>query len=109
MLSLDVRSKRVALLLAGGDGRRLQDLTRSITGTPIPKQYCRLWKGASMLETTISRALLFAPYDRINVIINANHLDLAKDQVRALLESNVIVQPQNRDTGPGVVYALLHM
>jgi mannose-1-phosphate guanylyltransferase len=109
MLGLDVRSNRIALLLAGGDGRRLQDLTRSITGSPIPKQYCRLWKGCSLLETTISRALLFAPYDRIHVVMNANHLDLAADQVRTLQESNIIVQPLNRDTGPGVVYALLHM
>ena len=28
-----------ALVLAGGDGRRLQDLTRRIAGAPIPKQY----------------------------------------------------------------------
>jgi len=104
-----VRSSRVALLLAGGDGTRLRDLTCKIAGSPIPKQYCRLWKGSSLLEATISRARLFAPHDRIHVVINENHLDLAKDQVSILPNSNVFVQPLNRDTGPGMIYALLHI
>jgi mannose-1-phosphate guanylyltransferase len=107
--SPDAQSSRVALLLAGGDGTRLQDLTCKIAGTPIPKQYCRLWKGSSLLETTISRASLFVPHDRIHVVINENHADMAKDQIRALPESNIIVQPLNRDTGPGMIFALLHL
>src|SRR5512143_520246 len=77
-------SNRVALLLAGGDGRRLQELTSEIAGTPIPKQYCRLLQGSSLLEVTISRARLFAPRERINVVVNVDHLDLAKDQVNTL-------------------------
>jgi mannose-1-phosphate guanylyltransferase len=100
-------SNRVALLLAGGDGVRLQELTSRIAGAPIPKQYCRLLQGSSLLEATISRARLFAPRERISVVINENHLALAKDQVNTLTESNIIVQPLNRDTGPGMVYALL--
>jgi mannose-1-phosphate guanylyltransferase len=100
---------RVALLLAGGDGRRLQDLTSEIAGSPIPKQYCRLLHGCSLLEATISRARLFAGRERISVVVNVNHLDLAMDQVGALPESNIIVQPLNRDTGPGMIFALLHL
>ncbi len=102
-------SNRVALLLAGGDGRRLQELTSEIAGSPIPKQYCRLLQGSSLLEATISRARLFAPRERISVVINVDHLDLAKDQVNTLPESNIIVQPLNRDTGPGMIFALLHL
>lgn len=102
-------SNRVALLLAGGDGTRLQELTSEITGAPIPKQYCRLLQGASLLEATISRARLFVPRERISVVVNVDHLDLAKDQVNSLPESNVIVQPLNRDTGPGMVFALLRL
>ena len=30
------------LVLAGGDGTRLQALTRLLAGAPIPKQYCRI-------------------------------------------------------------------
>jgi len=102
-------SNRVALLLAGGDGTRLRDLTIQIAGTPIPKQYCRLLHGTSLLEAAISRTRLLFPLERINVIINEDHIDLAKDQVRTLPASNIFVQPLNRDTGPGMVFALLTM
>ena len=100
-------SNRVALLLAGGDGMRLRDLTSEISGIPIPKQYCRLIQRASLLEAAISRAHLLFPLKRINVVINENHVDLAKDQVVFLPPSNIFVQPLNRDTGPGLVFALL--
>ena len=39
-----------ALVLAGGDGTRLQALTRVIAGAPIPKQYCMVGRVARMLE-----------------------------------------------------------
>ena len=102
-------SNRVALLLAGGDGTRLRELTSEISGIPIPKQYCRLLEGASLLEAAISRAHLLFPLKRINVVINENHRALAKDQVKFLPAANIFVQPLNRDTGPGLVFALLSL
>jgi mannose-1-phosphate guanylyltransferase len=102
-------SNRVALLLAGGDGTRLQELTREIAGVPIPKQYCRLLHGSSLLEATIARAQLFTTRDRINVVVNENHLAFAKEQLRSLPEPNIYVQPMNRDTGPGMIFALMNL
>lgn len=100
---------RAVLLLAGGDGMRLRELTSAIAGEPVPKQYCRLWKGTSLLEASIARARLFAPTERINVVVNRDHLHLARGQVGSLPRENVIVQPLNRDTGPGVLFALFHL
>jgi mannose-1-phosphate guanylyltransferase len=102
-------SNRFALLLAGGDGIRLQELTREITGTPIPKQYCRLWHGSSLLEATLARAQIFCPRERISVIINQDHLSLAMSQLSAIQKSKIFIQPLNRDTGPGIVFALLNL
>ena len=102
-------SDRVALLLAGGDGKRLQELTSEIAGTPIPKQYCRLLHGYSLLEASISRAHLVFPRECINVIVNESHLDLARNQTKTLPNSNIFVQPLNRDTGPGMIFALLKL
>jgi mannose-1-phosphate guanylyltransferase len=101
--------KRVALLLAGGDGMRLQELTRAIAGVPIPKQYCRLLRGISLLEATLSRAQLFTAKEHISVIINRNHMDLAREQLRAVAESNIFVQPLNLDTGPGMLFSLINL
>ena len=38
----------LALLLAGGDGTRLQAFTAQLMGAPIPKQYCPLMHGRSL-------------------------------------------------------------
>jgi mannose-1-phosphate guanylyltransferase len=100
---------RASLLLAGGDGTRLQELTREVAGEPIPKQYCRLLKGSSLLEATLIRAQLFSRLNRINVIVNQSHLTLAREQLKMLPESNIFVQPANRDTGPGLIFALLQL
>jgi mannose-1-phosphate guanylyltransferase len=109
VLNENAPSNRVALLMAGGDGTRLQELTREIAGIPIPKQYCRLLNNSSLLEATLARTRLFAPPDRINVIVNESHGDLAMAQLNTLPSSNIFVQPQNRDTGPGMIFALLHL
>ena len=99
----------LALLLAGGDGTRLQEFTAQLTGVPIPKQYCPLMRGRSLLELTLSRTRYFAPIENTRVIINQNHLGLARDQLQALPESSIFVQPENRDTGPGMIFALMQI
>jgi len=102
-------AKRVALLLAGGDGTRLQELTRRIAGIPIPKQYCRLLHNYSLLEATLCRAHLFAAPERISAVVNQNHGEIAKKQLNCLPAANVFVQPANFDTGPGITFALLRL
>ena len=54
------RERPWALVLAGGDGRRLQGLTRKIAGAPIPKQYCRITGDRSLLEATLARIVPLA-------------------------------------------------
>ncbi len=98
-----------ALILAGGDGTRLRDLTRRISGTPIPKQYCRIDGERSLLESTLDRVAPLAPPERTLAIVNRNHLPLASGQLARLPESNVVVQPANRDTGPGILLSLLDL
>jgi mannose-1-phosphate guanylyltransferase len=100
-------SARWALVLAGGDGTRLQELTRLIAGAPIPKQYCRIQKGHSLLEATVHRIAPLAPPARTLAIVNNDHLRLAREQLTGLPPDNLLVQPYNRDTGPGILFALL--
>jgi mannose-1-phosphate guanylyltransferase len=98
-----------ALVLAGGDGMRLQALTRLIAGVPIPKQYCRLMGERSLLEETLARIPGLVPRARTLAIVNRDHLRLAAAQVAGLPAANVVVQPRNRDTGPGLLLPLLEL
>ena len=103
------RERPWALVLAGGDGRRLEALTRKIAGAPIPKQYCRITGGRSLLEATLARIFPLVPRERTLVIVNRSHLELAVPQLLDVPPRNVIVQPGNRDTGPGIVFGLLDL
>ncbi len=98
-----------ALVLAGGDGTRLQGLTRTIAGTPIPKQYCRLLGNHSLLEVTLLRTRHLAPRTRTVVVVNRNHLGIARDHLHRVLPDNLLIQPRNCDTGPGMLFSLLHL
>jgi mannose-1-phosphate guanylyltransferase len=96
-----------ALVLAGGDGMRLRALTRALTGRPVPKQYCRITGDCSLLEATLARIAPLVPRARTLVIVNRDHLAFAARQLRSLPPDNVIVQPRNCDTGPGMLLSLL--
>src|SRR6058998_1977376 len=77
----DPRERPWALVLAGGDGRRLEGLTRKIAGAPIPKQYCRIAGDRSLLEETLARIFPLVPRERTLVVVNRSHLELALPQL----------------------------
>ena len=97
------------LVLAGGDGARLRDLTTLIAGAPIPKQYCRIDGDRSLLEATLVRIAPVAPPSRTLAIVNHSHVPLAYEQLAPLPPENILVQPANRETGPGILYPLLSL
>ncbi len=100
---------RWAIVLAGGDGTRLQELTKGITGEPVPKQYCRLLGSRSLLEMTLDRIRPFAAPKQTMVVITQHHLPWAGEQLAPVSPAHIFIQPVNRDTGPGVLLPLLHL
>src|SRR5947209_9941159 len=70
---------RWALILAGGDGRRLRPLTRQIAGDDRPKQFCPVLGGETLLEQTRRRVAALAPSERVLVVdrkstrLNSSH------------------------------------
>ena len=98
-----------AIVLAGGDGRRLSALTTSLSGVAVPKQYCSLWGGSSLLEDALVRAAAIAPLGRICTVVAASHRRWWSTTLAQQPGENIIVQPQNRGTGVGILLALLHV
>lgn len=98
-----------ALILAGGDGWRLQPLTETITGWPRPKQFCPLIDGETLLDRTRRRADLLVREDRQVVVVTRKHEAHYGHLREDLAPGRLVVQPANRGTGPGIVYPLLRI
>ncbi|HKC17490.1 MAG TPA: sugar phosphate nucleotidyltransferase [Steroidobacteraceae bacterium] len=98
-----------ALVLAGGDGTRLSDLTIRADGGPVPKQYCSLRGGPSLLEETLRRAANVALPEHISLIVAAQHRRWWSPAQLSLPASRVVVQPRNRGTANGILLQMLHV
>jgi mannose-1-phosphate guanylyltransferase len=98
-----------AIVLAAGEGSRLQCLTRNAAGVAIPKQFCSLRGGASLLHEALRRAESVCDRERICVVVAAHHRPWWAPVLAWLPRRNVIVQPRNRGTGNGILLPLLHI
>jgi mannose-1-phosphate guanylyltransferase len=98
-----------ALVLAAGDGTRLRDLTMRADGGPVPKQYCSLRGGPSLLEETLRRAAHVAMPEHISLIVAAQHRRWWPPAQWSLPASRVVVQPRNRGTANGILLQILHV
>jgi len=103
------RSSIWGLVLAAGDGKRLESLTTACGGTAIPKQYCSLRPGPSLLQDALRRALALTTPQRTCVVVAAKHRRWWTPQLRLLPWDNVIVQPDNLGTGIGMLLPLAHI
>jgi mannose-1-phosphate guanylyltransferase len=97
------------LVLAGGEGKRLRALTTEPCGTSVPKQYCSLQGEHSLIEEAIDRGAALVDTERICAVVAAEHQRwwLKSAALTRLLPANLIVQPRNRGTAVGILYATL--
>ncbi|PYM81692.1 MAG: hypothetical protein DME13_19440, partial [Candidatus Rokuibacteriota bacterium] len=98
-----------ALLLAGGDGRRLKPLTRQIAGDPRPKQFCAILDGETLLDRTRRRAELLTRGDQHVVVVSREHEPYYTGLATQLAPDRLVVQPRNAGTAPGILYPLLRI
>jgi mannose-1-phosphate guanylyltransferase len=98
-----------ALVLAAGEGSRLRTLTTTHTGVAVPKQFCSLQGGPSLLQEALHRAEAIAPRRRICAIVAAQHRRWWEGALWSLPAQNVIVQPENRGTAAGLLLPMLHI
>lgn len=102
---------RCGIILAAGEGRRLESLVHQLRGDTLPKQYVNFTGTRSMLEHTFLRAEMLIPQERLFTVVSEGHLDYPAvlRQLSSRPPGTVIAQPQNRDTGPGVLLPLMHL
>jgi mannose-1-phosphate guanylyltransferase len=98
-----------ALVLAAGEGSRLRTLTTTHTGVAVPKQFCSLQGGPSLLQEALHRAEAIAPRRRICTIVAAQHRRWWEGPLWSLPAQNVIVQPENRGTAAGLLLPMLYI
>ena len=98
-----------ALVLAAGDGTRLRSLTTAASGLTVPKQFCSLYAGPSLLHEALRRAHAVTAEDRTCVIVAEQHRRWWQGALRRLPGENVIVQAHNRGTGLGILLPLMQI
>jgi len=103
------RSNTWALVLAAGDGSRLQGLTRNERGITVPKQFCSLQGGPCLLQEALQRAAAVASLPRICSVVSEQHRQWWVPILSYLPEQNVIAQPLNRGTAYGILLPLLRI
>ncbi|MET0533907.1 MAG: sugar phosphate nucleotidyltransferase [Steroidobacter sp.] len=105
------KDHRWALVLAAGEGSRLRALTTQPCGTPVPKQYCSLHGGPTLIEDAIQRAQSQVAPERVCAIVAQQHHRWwsSVDALTQLPTRNLIVQPRNRGTAIGILYSLVHI
>ena len=101
----DSRSDLWAVVLAGGEGVRLQSLTREKYGEARPKQYCALTGSKSLLRTTLDRVARLIPPSQTVAVTQASHAAHVAAELAGRPAITVLAQPCDRGTAAGVLLA----
>lgn len=100
---------RWAVILAGGDGTRLQSMTRAISGDNRPKQFVPIIGGSTLLNQTRRRIALSIERDRTLIVVTQKHRQFYEPLRRELSPNLLVEQPVNKGTAPAILYALLRV
>jgi mannose-1-phosphate guanylyltransferase len=99
-------ANRWTLILAAGSGTRLSSLTADGSGGAVPKQFCSLNGGASLLEETFDRAHAFSSEARTLAVVAAEHRRFWYSALKRVPRKNLLAQPSNRGTANGILLGL---
>ncbi len=98
-----------AIILAGGDGTRLQSMTRAITGDNRPKQFVPVIGRSTLLDQTRRRVSLSIEPDRTLIVVTQKHRRFYEPLAHEVSPNLLLEQPVNKGTAPAILYALLRV
>ncbi len=102
-------SNEWAVILAGGDGTRLQSLTKKISGDERPKQFCRVLGVGTLLEETRERTALEITPERTLYVVNRAHHRFYEPLLSQVPATHLVAQHRNRGTAPAILYSLMRI
>lgn len=94
------------LILAGGKGRRLWPEST----VDYPKQFIDFFgTGRTQIQQTYDRFHSFMPTDHILISTSVKYVNLVKQQLPDIPESNILVEPIWRNTAPSVAWGAVRV
>lgn len=102
---------RCGIILSAGDGARLREFVYRQWGHYLPKQYLNFVGARSLLEHTFHRVEKLIPARRLFVVIAREHLRFSevRRQISTRPAGTVVIQPVNKETGPGILLPLMRV
>jgi mannose-1-phosphate guanylyltransferase len=98
-----------AVILAAGDGVRLSSFTNRIFGRHLPKQFCPLIEGETLIEQTLRRASLLVPLHSTVTVLSCTHEPFFSPLLRGFASGSILIQPENRGTATAILCALMRL
>ena len=92
-----------AVIMAGGVGSRFWPLSRERR----PKQLLSIGSTGTMIQNTVSRIADLVPPEKVFVVTNQKQRDALKEQLPAVPEDHILVEPVGRNTAPCIGLAAL--
>jgi mannose-1-phosphate guanylyltransferase len=90
------------IIMAGGIGSRFWPMSRE----EFPKQFHDvLGTGRSLIQQTADRFKNICSPDKMYVLTNKAYASLVKEQLPAIPEENILLEPVMRNTAPCIAYA----
>lgn len=100
---------RWVIVLAGGQGRRVEHLTRGSDGRAVPKLYWDFGTGLSLLRHTLDRAESVVPRERVVVVVDDGHRRWWGPALEGWPAGNVVVQGRDTGTALGLLGPLVRV
>jgi mannose-1-phosphate guanylyltransferase len=97
---------RWAVVLAGGDGTRLQELTYRISGDARPKQFCNFFGGKSLLGHTRERIGPLFDDEQTLFVLSRAHEAYYRRELAGVPARNTVIQSANRGTALALALCL---
>jgi mannose-1-phosphate guanylyltransferase len=97
------------IVLAGGEGKRLQEFIHKRYGVDRPKQYSAIIGKRSMLRHTLDRVEKIIPAKQLQIVVARKHRKYLPEVLKEREKKAVLFTPENRESAASVYLALSHI